>query len=216
MSITNRAAKAADQVAHPASQLMQGKIPGDNADDKALGHPIHPSTVHWPIAFLTASFGLTTLSLLPPSFMPTFILPPPATLPALAHYSAGAGVLFAMPSIATGLGEAYEMTREQLKAKGNWGTVLSDAWEMKDNAGRKLKMTVKHASMNDMVVGLAGWNWYLGHKYPTAPLPKVNVWLSAIALPVLLYAAMLGGKLVYEYAMGVQRQGSGKEVKKSQ
>jgi len=26
-------------------------------------------------------------------------------------------------------------------------------------------------------------------------------------------AAYLGGKLVYEYAVGVQRQGSGKEVK---
>lgn len=33
---------------HESHQLLQGQMP--NNPDKALGHPIHPSTVHWPIA----------------------------------------------------------------------------------------------------------------------------------------------------------------------
>jgi len=37
-----------DEPVHEGSQLLQGKIPSD--DSKSLGHPIHPATVHWPIA----------------------------------------------------------------------------------------------------------------------------------------------------------------------
>ena len=33
---------------HEAHQILQGQVPGN--PDKALGHPIHPATVHWPIA----------------------------------------------------------------------------------------------------------------------------------------------------------------------
>ena len=43
----SEAAESVDQVAHESSQYLQGKIP---RSDYALGHPIHPSTVHWPIA----------------------------------------------------------------------------------------------------------------------------------------------------------------------
>lgn len=71
---------------------------------------------------------------------------------------------------------------------------------------------------------------YLGYK--NKPIPTVNKALGAVALPALLYcecdrlgvcpavlykvdvlAAMLGGKMVYEFAMGVQRQGQGKEIR---
>lgn len=80
---------------------------------------------------------------------------------------------------------------------------------------------------------------YYGWKWPDSPLPKTARVAGLVALPALLYcksppqqgssgrhvisflldveltrpAAMLGGKLVYEYAVGVQRQGSGKAVK---
>lgn len=37
-----------EEPVHQAHQLLQGQMP--NNPDKALGHPIHPSTVHWPIA----------------------------------------------------------------------------------------------------------------------------------------------------------------------
>jgi hypothetical protein len=39
-----------DQPLHEGSQLLQGKVPVAGHEDKSLGHPIHPATVHWPIA----------------------------------------------------------------------------------------------------------------------------------------------------------------------
>jgi len=46
-------AARADGPAHEGSQLLQGKVPSD--DSKSLGHPIHPATVHWPIAVSLSS-----------------------------------------------------------------------------------------------------------------------------------------------------------------
>ncbi|WRT64421.1 uncharacterized protein IL334_001353 [Kwoniella shivajii] len=205
------AASKAEEVAHESSQLLQGQVPNS---ELAMGHPIHPATVHWPIAFLTAAFSISSLDLVPSSLYPSSILPAPSTLSVLGFYAAGAGVLTAVPAIITGVGEAYELIRKEYKEKGDWSKVVDSAWNMKDTGGRKVKMTIKHASMNDMVVALAGYNWYRGYYYPGEPLPTTTTVLNAIALPALLYSAMLGGRLVYEYAMGIQRQGSGKEVKK--
>ena len=41
------AAEAAEETAHKGSQLLQGKVPGKGIE---TGHPLHPATVHWPIA----------------------------------------------------------------------------------------------------------------------------------------------------------------------
>jgi hypothetical protein len=68
-------------------------------------------------------------------------------------------VITAFPAIITGIGEAYELIRSEYLRKGSWGKVFDYAWNMKDDEGRKIKMTIKHASMNDMVVALAAWNW---------------------------------------------------------
>jgi uncharacterized membrane protein len=140
-----------------------------------MGHPIHPSTVHFPIAvrifarplielyaddqFLSAAFGLTSLSLLPTSLYPSSILPAAGVIPGLAYYSAAAGVITAAPAIITGLGEAYELIRKERKVKGSWGAVADATWNMSDTGGQKVKTTLTHASMNDMVVALAGYNW---------------------------------------------------------
>jgi len=208
-SRSNGLLSAAEQKAHEASTLLQGQVPNTDGD-VAIGHPIHPGTVHWPIAFLSASFGITTLQLLPLSLYPASLLPPVATLTALAHYSAGAGALTAIPAIVTGFGEAYELIRVQVRQKGSLSKVLEDAWYLKDEGGKKVKTTITHASMNDLVVGLATYNWYRGWKYPTTALPKFSFYANAAALPLLLYSAYLGGKLVYEYGVGVKRQGSSK------
>ncbi|WWD09700.1 hypothetical protein V865_007828 [Kwoniella europaea PYCC6329] len=212
VSTRSTASGKAEEVAHESSQILQGQVPGH--DDLSAGHPIHPATVHWPIAFLTASFGISTLDLLPLSLYPTSVLPPRATLSTLGFYAAGAGVVSALPAIITGAGEAYELIRKEYFEKGrDWSKVVDSAWNMRDNGGRKVKMTIKHASMNDMVVALAAYNWYRGWFYPGEPLPQTTTILNALALLALLYSAMLGGRLVYEYAMGIQRQGHGKQVK---
>lgn len=136
--VTTRAAEKADQVAHGAAQILEGQVPNDNPDD-AMGHPLHPDTVHWPIAVSLVELAAV-----------------------------------------------------------NW-------WVSE-------------------VCGTLTIRWH-GFKYPSLALPTPNVLLSAIALPGLLYcrcrvrpvadvtAAMLGGRMVYEYGVGVQRQGQGKQVK---
>lgn len=111
--------------------------------------------------FLSTTFSASALTIFPPSYYRyiSAVLPPQATLPAIAHYTAAAAVITAVPAIITGIGEGYELVREQYLAKGSWAQVFDDAWNMKDEGGRKVKMTIKHASMNDAVVGLAAYNW---------------------------------------------------------
>ena len=50
--------RSVEQVVHQSSELLQGKIPNS---DTALGHPIHPSTVHWPIAVSDSYIPLESL-----------------------------------------------------------------------------------------------------------------------------------------------------------
>lgn len=97
--------------------------------------------------------------MLNPSYYPSALLPAQAVMPAIAHYSAAAAVITAVPAIVTGIGEGYELIRAQYLQKGSLGRLWDDSWNMKDDGGRKVKMTVKHASMNDAVVGLAAFNW---------------------------------------------------------
>lgn len=87
-----------------------------------------------------------------------------------------------------------------------------------------------------MSAGIAVYNFYKRAKSPTLALPKTNAYLSLAMLPLLMYSAMLGGKLVYEFVsdlslvmhlqgladlaesvkgVGVMRQGEGLEVKKT-
>lgn len=80
-------------------------------------------------------------------------------MPAIAHYSAAAAVITALPAIITGFGEGYELIRAQYLEKGSMAALWDSSWNMKDDGGRKVKMTVKHASMNDAVVALAAFNW---------------------------------------------------------
>lgn len=40
--------------------------------------------------------------------------------------------------------------------------------------------------------------------------------MSAAVLPLFFYSAYLGGKLVYEFGVGVQRQGEAAEIPKKQ
>lgn len=125
------AAKRAEELHYKASQvILQGKDwsshpvrprPRPSAltsrrcpsfvDTDRLTARSHPSTVHFPIAFLTTAFGLDTIQLFGlgdklPSFMP-----PALALNGLAHYAGAAGILSALPAIATGLGELYDMVR---------------------------------------------------------------------------------------------------------
>lgn len=72
-------------------------------------HPIHPSTVHWPIGLITASFGLDALDLLRnKNYVSPGLdkfLPPVSAARLTSHYMGALGVIMAVPSILTGLAE---------------------------------------------------------------------------------------------------------------
>jgi len=40
-------AQKAEHVVHEGARAGTGQVPGT---DYAMGHPVHPATVHWPIA----------------------------------------------------------------------------------------------------------------------------------------------------------------------
>lgn len=187
-----------------------------------LSHPIHPvspcprvslrlrkpgieltldrltiqATVHWPIAFLTASFSLDTLQHFTPGFFERAaggskaggflakFIPPASTVSALSVYSHAAGIAFAGVSIATGLGELYGMWKGQAEQKGGWFVALKDAYtaDSDDLAANKLKTTITHASMNDAVGEylLVGPSSSIISSYLTPLPPPVSLKQSAL------------------------------------
>ncbi|GAA5918015.1 hypothetical protein JCM6882_007590, partial [Rhodosporidiobolus microsporus] len=148
------AKKADEHVGQPVSKTGMGQI-------RSFGHPLHPATVHFPIGFLSLSLGLDALQVAPAlSSGLTYlkILPPTALLNQLSHYTGAAGILFSLPSLATGLSELYGMWTGQAKDKGAQESVEDVARE-KDVKGEKLKTTMMHAGLNDLVLGVATYNW---------------------------------------------------------
>ncbi|BGP54883.1 hypothetical protein JCM8202_003392 [Rhodotorula sphaerocarpa] len=206
------AALKADQTVQPAVETGMGKV-------GRWGHPIHPATVHYPIGLLSISFGLDALQLAPlltSGLTWLKVMPPAAVVNTLSHYTGAAGLLSAIPTVLSGLAELYGMWRGQAQSKGSAKTAGKDAAKKKNVAGEKLKVTLTHAALNDAVLGIAAFNWWVRRQDKDLILPPLNACLSACALPLFVYSAYLGGSLVYEYGVGIMRQGEGAEIKDRQ
>jgi len=175
-------------------------------------HPIHPATVHFPITFLTTSFGLDALVSIF-SYLPvaaTSLLPPPADLTLISYYSLSLGLITAVPAVSSGIAQALKMVTKQ-GIKNPDGTIKS-----------KVKVLAAHAAINDLVLGLSTWVWW-GRRQVLQGLDgksagTIESSAGAVALSVLLggavfFAANLGGSLVYDYGMGLSM---GKQVIKGE
>lgn len=72
-----------------------------------------------------------------------------------------------------------------------------------------------HAALNDfcmIVSGASWWSRYKAHGILGAAEPSFNeVAVAGVVLPVLLFAASLGGDLVYKYGMGLSAAKSAKK-----
>lgn len=113
---------------------------------------------------------------------------PLALLPALSYYSTILALITAIPA------------------------VLSGAWELvpliyRDGFGtRKVQTGLTHAVLNDVAMGMAAYNWRSRRAVEGFAPSTLNVALSAaLAVPVMFFAAHLGGDLVYSQGMGVGR-----------
>jgi len=81
-----------------------------------------------------------------------------------------------------------------------------------------VKTTLTHATLNDIGVAVAVYNWLMERHRPFEDYRPYGhqILLSGAALGLTMYAAYLGGALVYEHGVGVQRMGHGKEIKEKE
>ncbi|KAF1351970.1 hypothetical protein BDV97DRAFT_348514 [Delphinella strobiligena] len=172
----------------------------------SLDHPVHPATVHWPLTFLTTSYGLDVLvaswGYLPASV--TSSLPTATELSRISYYALSLGILTSLPAISSGVAQALKMVKAQgIKAPD--GSIKP-----------KVKVLAAHAVVNDVVVAVSTYLWWqrrqansarlllegkdpLAYELPSGGQAVVAALLGA----VLLFAANLGGSLVYDYGMGL-------------
>ncbi|KAF2260573.1 hypothetical protein CC78DRAFT_536328 [Lojkania enalia] len=170
-------------------------------------HPAHPATVHFPIVFTSLTGALDTLYFASthPSIAPLFatifktlsVQLDPATLPTLSYYSTILTILSSIPAVATGVPELLPLIKR-------------DGFSSK-----KARTAVLHAVVNDVTIVAAVYNWFTRRSEAGFQPSIVNVLISAaLALPATMFAAYLGGDLVYTYGMGVGR--SQQKFRKSQ
>lgn len=116
----------------------------------------------------------------------------------LFSYASTIAALFtALPAITSGLFEAYAM----ISANGL------------DFSNPIIKTTLIHAGVNDLAVLGALYNWLSKRGAEDFVPGGSNVVVSSVILAAVGYAAFLGGGLVYEHGVGVQRMGHGKAEK---
>lgn len=161
--------------------------------------------MHFPIAFLTTSYGLDALvyswGYLPSAL--TSYLPTATELSRISYYALGAGILTALPAVSSGVAQALKM----VKAQG----IYTPDGKIKP----KFKVTVAHAVANDVVIAASAYLWWqrrqansasilLEGKNPMAYEPSGSmVGISVVMGLLLMFAANLGGSLVYDYGMGL-------------
>jgi len=158
--------------------------------------PLHPATVHFPIAFLSLAWGLdilyaatTKLQLAP------LVKSVGTSLPDIsrgAHYLQALGLITAIPAVLSG-------SQQLIKMKNNNQAFEADGKTMRP----KFKTTLTHAALNDVAVLAAAYSWYVRRESVGLLPSDLNLLISVVALPAMLFSASLGGKLVYNYGVGI-------------
>lgn len=162
--------------------------------------PFHPATVHFPISFLSLSWSLDllhyavtrspTVSRWSTPLSSQQHLP---TLSLVSHCLLGLGVISGFVSVVSGGAQLSKML-------SNAGLYESDGKTVRP----KIKIAFVHAVMNDATILAAAYSWYVRWVGgPAAGPSPANVLISALSLPLTLYSAHLGGKLVYNYGVGI-------------
>jgi uncharacterized membrane protein len=119
------------------------------------------------------------------------------------------GLLAAIPVTAAGGLQFLKLIQQQdvpgkLKAAESPDEKLQVAKQLHP----KTKTAVLHVILNHIVVAGAVWNWYTRRTYVTHAPSELNVLVSAVTAPILGLAVFLGGKLVFDYGVGVNLGGN--------
>ena len=163
--------------------------------------------MHFPIAFLSLSWGLDilyalTTQVVKPSYLTTRFAHPATLLDItrLGHFMLCAGLIMTVPTIMSGNVQLIGMIK---KNGGPWA---------KDSEGKqtntmvpKIKATISHALINDVVFAVGIYSWYIRRAVENVGhVPSdLNMLMSAALFPMLLFSAAIGGSLTYNHGVGL-------------
>jgi hypothetical protein len=109
--------------------------------------------------------------------------------PVLSYYTTILTLLFTMPAVVTGAQQLMPV-------------IQRDGFSSK-----KAKLGVMHALINDLAAVGALYNWWSRRSTPGFTPDATNIFISTlVALPATLWAAYMGGSLVYIHGMGFQNR----------
>lgn len=112
----------------------------------------------------------------------------PNVFPVLSYYSTIITILTTLPAVMTGVAQ------------------LAPVIQRDGFSSKKAKVGAMHALLNDVALITTIYNWWTRSQQVGFTPNTINVLLSvALALPMTMYSAYLGGSLVYEYGMGFSK-----------
>ena len=120
-----------------------------------------------------------------------------------SHYLQALGLVTTLPAVVTGVQQMY-------KAIGNGGLYQADGQTLRP----KIKVTMVHAALNDVAFLASLYSWWTRRGNVGLVPSDLNVLISGVLFPVLMYSASLGGRLTYNYGMGMNLAGGKKEKTK--
>jgi uncharacterized membrane protein len=124
------------------------------------------------------------------------------------------GVLTSIPAHVTGVLQLHKLVKQhQVLEKLKAAQSTDEKLNVIKNVHPKVKTVFAHAFLNNVVIVGAAWNWWSRSGNAMNAPAWVNVLVSAVTAPILAFAIFLGGKMVFDYGVGVTfgRQGSSKE-----
>jgi uncharacterized membrane protein len=182
---------------------------------------LHPYIVHFPLTFFLTTqaldilYGLTMYADTSSFNQSIYDARPFLTdIARMSHTLNILGLVTAIPATVAGGLQFVKLVQQQdvpgkLKDAGSADEKLGVAKRLHP----KVKTAFLHAILNDIVIVGAVWNWYSRRRNVMNVPSGVNVLVSAVSAPLLGFAAFLGGKLVFDYGVGVslRRYWSSKE-----
>ncbi|KAK0255440.1 hypothetical protein B0A54_10332 [Friedmanniomyces endolithicus] len=186
-----------------------------------LKKPIHPAVVHMPIAFISLAVGLDLANFFSAS-LPNVIsasLPIANDATRASYFVLSLGLLFSIPAVTTGVGEAKKAIDKQ-------GLYEKDGKTIK----QKFKGVIAHAIANDIVILVMAYIWYcrrsaakqtllgkvgLGSVSTAEAAYAPAMWMvvfEAMMGALQLFSANIGGSLTYNYGFGMAIGGGGKKA----
>ncbi|SMR41240.1 unnamed protein product [Zymoseptoria tritici ST99CH_1E4] len=167
--------------------------------------PVHPATVHFPLAFLSLSFTLDILAHTQPSLpaiLSTSSLLSPTTIHTTSHSLLALGLLASIPAVLSGVQQAILSISKQ-------GLFEADGKTIKE----KNKVLISHAIGSDLAVAASTWLWWVRSQEGGNVTPKGwMVWAEVGVVGLLFASASGGGSLVYNYGMGFSSLKTAKAV----